>query len=64
MRDEEIVMNLSRVSTIIEWPVPQNLREVRTFIGFTGFYRRFIKKYFKVAQGMTDLMKKISGPFV
>ena len=64
MRDEEIVMNPGRVSMIIEWPVPQNLREVRAFIGFAGFYRRFIKEYFKVAQGMTDLMKKISGPFV
>ena len=64
MRDEEIVMNPGRVSMIIEWPVPQNLREIRTFIGFTGFYRRFIKEYFKVAQGMTDLMKKISSPFV
>ena len=64
MRNEEIVMNLSRVSMIIEWSVPQNLREVRAFIDFTEFYRRFIKEYFKVAQGMTDLMKKISSPFV
>ena len=64
MRDEEIVMNLSRVSMIIEWSVPQNLRKVRAFIDFTEFYRRFIKEYFKVAQGMTDLMKKISGLFV
>ena len=64
MRNEEIVMNSGRVSMIIEWSVPQNLRKVRAFIDFTEFYRRFIKEYFKVAQGMTDLMKKISGPFV
>ena len=64
MRDEEIVMNLSRVSMIIEWSVPQNLQKVRAFIDFTEFYWHFIKEYFKVAQGMTDLMKKISGPFV
>ena len=64
MRDEEIVMNSGRVSMIIEWSVPQNLRKVRAFIDFTEFYRRFIKEYFKVAQDMTDLMKKISGLFV
>ena len=64
MRNEEIVMNLSRVSMIIEWSVPQNLQKVRAFIDFTEFYWHFIKEYFKVAQGMTDLMKKISGPFV
>ena len=49
MRDEEIVMNLSRVSMIIEWSVPQNLQEIRAFIDFTEFYWHFIKKYFKVA---------------
>ena len=49
MRDEEIVMNLSRVSMIIEWSVPQNLQKVRAFIDFTEFYRHFIKEYFKVA---------------
>ena len=64
MRDEEIVMNLSHVSTIIKWSVPQNLWKVRAFIDFTEFYWRLIKKYFKVAQGMTDLMKKISGLFM
>ena len=64
MRNEEIVMNSGRVSMIIEWPVPQNLRKVKAFIDFTEFYRRFIKKYFKVAQDMTDLMKKISSLFV
>ena len=64
MRNEEIVMNSGCVSMIIEWSVSQNLWEVRAFIDFTEFYRRFIKEYFKVAQGMTDLMKKISGPFV
>ena len=64
MRNEEIVMNSGRVSMIIEWPVPQNLRKVKAFIDFTEFYRRFIKKYFKVAQDMTDLMRKISGLFV
>ena len=64
MRDEKIVMNPGRVSMIIKWSVSQNLWEVRAFIDFTEFYRRFIKEYFKVAQGMTDLMKKISGLFV
>ena len=64
MRNEEIVMNLSCVSMIIEWSVSQNLQKVRAFIDFTEFYWHFIKKYFKVAQDMTDLMKKISSLFV
>ena len=49
MRNEEIVMNLSCVSMIIEWSVSQNLWEVKVFINFTEFYQCFIKKYFKVA---------------
>ena len=64
IRDEEIVMNSGRVFTIIEWSVSQNLQKVKTFINFIRFYWRFIKKYFKIAQSMMNLTKKINSFFV
>ena len=47
-----------RWKAIHKWPVPTNVTEVRSFLGFTNYYRRFIKKY---AQVVKPLYKLISG---
>ena len=43
---------------VCKWPVPTNVTEVRSFLGFTNYYWRFIKKYVQVAK---PLYKLISG---
>ncbi|KAI0991812.1 hypothetical protein K3495_g16375, partial [Podosphaera aphanis] len=48
----------TRISTITEWPVPQNLQQVQQFLGFTNFYRRFISQYSKIIAGMSNLLRK------
>jgi len=50
-------MEGSRVVAIKEWPVPRSRRDIQIFLGFTGFYRRFIKNYSKVATPLTDLLR-------
>ena len=47
-----------KVEAIHKWPVPTNVIEVRSFLGFTNYYQRFIKKYVWVAR---PLYKPISG---
>ena len=47
-----------KVEAIHKCPVPTNVTEVRSFLGFTNYYRRFIKKY---AQVVKPLYKLISG---
>ena len=46
------------VEAIHKWPVPINVTEVRSFLGFTNYYQRFIKRYAQVAK---PLYKLISG---
>ena len=41
---------------IEQWPIPQNVRDVRAYLGFSGYYRRFVKDYSKIARPLTDLM--------
>lgn len=52
-----IQMDLSRVQSISEWPVPKTFRDVQVFLGFANFYRRFIASYSKIAVPLTAIMK-------
>ena len=40
------------VEKIVQWPTPCNQKELATFIGFTSFYRSFIKDYSKLTNEM------------
>ena len=44
-----------------DFPVPKTKRQVRAFLGLTGYYRRFIPHYAQTAATLTDLTKK-DGP--
>lgn len=37
------------------WPVPQTPKQLRSFLGFVGYYRRFIKDYSKIVKPLNDL---------
>ena len=39
-----------KTKAVKNWLVPKNVKEVRTYLGFTGHYRRFIKDYAKIAR--------------
>ena len=45
------------------WPVPECLKSVRQFLGFVGYYRRFIPKFADVATPLVALTGK-DVPFV
>ena len=48
-------MDPVKVKGISEWPVPKCKRDVQAFLGFTNFYRRFIKDYGRIAKPLTGL---------
>ena len=47
-----------KVSTIEEWERPTNVKEVRSFLGMTGYYWRFVKDFSIIAKPMTKLTQK------
>lgn len=48
----------SKVEAIRKIPVPKNVREVRSFIGVAGWYRRFIRNFSELTAPLTNLIKK------
>lgn len=45
-----------KTAKISEWQAPCNIEQVRMFLGFSGYYRRFVKDYAKIARPLTDLL--------
>ncbi|GAX73863.1 hypothetical protein CEUSTIGMA_g1313.t1 [Chlamydomonas eustigma] len=46
-----------KTAAVAEWPLPSDITSVRSFLGFTGFYHRFIRDYAKIAAPLTDLTR-------
>ena len=47
-----------KVDVVKEFPTPQTKKQVRAFLGLSGYYRKFIPGYSVVAAELTDLVRK------
>lgn len=43
-----------KISAVREWPVPSTLKELRSFLGFCSYYRRFIEGFSQIAGPLHD----------
>ncbi|KAK3103801.1 hypothetical protein FSP39_021997 [Pinctada imbricata] len=45
-----------KLKQVKDWPRPSSPEEVRKFLGFVGYYRKFIHNFSRIARPLTDLM--------
>ena len=58
IEDGKITMDPSKLKGISDWPPLQTLKQVRSFIGFCNFYRRFIDHYSDKCAPLNQLLRK------
>lgn len=49
--------NPKKTECVANFPTPNNSDQVRTFLGLSGYYRKFIKNYADIAKPLTELTK-------
>ena len=57
----QLTIKPEKIKAILEWPQPQNVTDVRSFIGYVNYYRKFIGGYGKITAPLTNLTKKDVG---
>ena len=53
-----VEMDPIKIEGVRAWPVPHNVKELQSFLGFVNFYRRFIENFSKIARPLHDLTRK------
>ena len=48
----------AKIEAVVNWKPSRSLTEVRSFLGLTGYYRRFVKGFSVIASSLTKLLKK------
>ena len=46
------------IEVVVNWKLPRNVIEVRSFLGLAGYYKRFVKGFSVLASPLSKLLRK------
>ncbi|XP_041913004.1 uncharacterized mitochondrial protein AtMg00860-like [Alosa sapidissima] len=58
---EGVSTDPAKVSAVAKWPRPTTVSELRSFLGFAGYYRRFVEGFSKLAAPLNRLVAELAG---
>ena len=63
IKEGKMIMDPTKLNRIRDWPIPKNVKQVCSFLGFGNFYQCFIWKFSELAQPLNKLLQK-DQPFI
>jgi hypothetical protein len=56
--DNSVQPGPEKINCVVNYPTPSNTKELKSFLGLIGYYRRFVKDFSKIAKPLTNFLKK------
>ena len=57
IEDRKVLPSPSKIDALIKFPVPTNLKQLQSFLGLEGYFRKFISKFSLIAKPLSDLTR-------
>lgn len=57
----QVKMDPGKITTLMKWPTPTSVTEVRSFLGLASFYRKFIWNFGAISAPMSDCLKGLKS---
>jgi hypothetical protein len=55
---ECVKVDPNNINVMMEWTIPKTLKNIKGFLGLTGYYRKFVRHYGRIVAPLTTLTKK------
>lgn len=58
VKDNKVRPSKEKIKAVSNFKKPNNIKSMQSFLGLTGYFRKFIRNYSLIAKPMTDMLKK------